>query len=85
MLSNEFSLSEYTKIDVGWGFAPCTPHCGSLQRSRGPLRGRRGMEPGGGEGRTKGGGRGEGTQRGNGRDGKMGKLGGIAPSLLVVG
>jgi len=22
MLSNEFSLSEYTKINVGWGFAP---------------------------------------------------------------
>jgi len=22
LLSNEFSLSEYTKIDVGWGFAP---------------------------------------------------------------
>ena len=21
-MTNEFSLSEYTKIDVGWGFAP---------------------------------------------------------------
>ena len=29
-----FSLSEYTKIDVGWGFAP-TP-LGSLQRSPRP-------------------------------------------------
>jgi len=43
-------LSEYTKIDVGWGLRP-TPYWGSLQRSpdplagfKGALCGRRGME-----------------------------------------
>ena len=51
MLSNEFFLSEYNKIDVGWGgFAP-DPTEGAysappdlLLVSRGPLRGRMGME-----------------------------------------
>ena len=45
-----FSVSEYTKIDVSWGFAPDT--LGELTAlllrpqlvSRGPFRGRRGME-----------------------------------------
>ena len=47
-----FSLSEYTKIDVGWGFAP-DPTGGAysapLSLSRGPLHGRRGMEGRGGK------------------------------------
>jgi len=53
LLSNEFFLSEYTKVDVGW--ASARPHWGSLQRSpdllvsRGPLRGRRGMKGRGGK------------------------------------
>ena len=48
--SSEFFLSEYTKIDGGWGFAPnLTPQIPKLV-STGPLRGRRGME-----GRTRGG------------------------------
>jgi len=47
-----FSLSEYTKIDVGWGFTPDPtggaysgpPGPGPLLVSRGPLRSRRGMK-----------------------------------------
>jgi len=60
LLSNEFSLSEYSKIAVGWGFDP--DHTGELTAlprlpnmvSMGPLRGRREMEGRGGEGRTRG-------------------------------
>jgi len=50
LLSSEFSLSEYSKIDVGWGFTP-DPTGGSLQRKEGN----------GGEGRE---GLGEGEKRG---------------------
>jgi len=52
LLSNEFSLSEYIKIDVGWGFAPDTTGGAysappdSLAGFKGPLRGRRGMDGG---------------------------------------
>jgi len=71
-----FSLSEYTKIDVGWGFAPdptgeltALPQT-SLLVSRGPLPGRKrmeGREGSGGLGR----GRGKGWVKGEcGRDGK---------------
>jgi len=52
-MSNDFSLSEYSKIDVGWGFAPY-PTGGSLQRSPDPLVGFKGaasrQEENGGEG-----------------------------------
>ena len=87
MLSNEFfSLSEYTKIDVVWGFALDRPTGGaSLQRSpdllagfKGPLCGRRRMEgmerPGGGEREREG---------KWGREGKW-EVGGIAPLLLGI-
>jgi len=43
-----FSLSEYTKIDVGWGFHPY-PHWGSLQRSPDPYLVSRGHFAAGGE------------------------------------
>ena len=81
MLSNEFSLSEYTKIDLDWGFdfgvicsaLPQTPYL----VSRGPLRGRRGME---GRERT----RGRGIRKGG--MGKGGRKGGSwGNSALVVG
>ena len=36
-----FSLSEYTQIDIGWGFAS-DPTGGSLQRSPDPLAGFKG-------------------------------------------
>jgi len=44
LLSNEFSLAEYTKIDVGWGFAPDPIGRPRPYISRGPLRDRRGIE-----------------------------------------
>jgi len=52
-----FSLSEYTKIHVGWGFAPTPPGeltalPDPLAGLRGPLRGRREWRR---EGRTRGG------------------------------
>jgi len=74
-----FSLSEHTKIDVGWGLVP-DPTGGSLQHSpdpylvsRVPLRGRREM----GEGKEGLGDR----KRGKGEWGREGKgeIGGIAP------
>ena len=50
-----FSLSQYTKIDVGWGFAT-DPTGGAystppnpLTVFKGPLRGRRGMDGRGGK------------------------------------
>jgi len=68
-----FSLSEKTKIDVGWGFAP-DPTRGAysappdpLAGFKGPLRGRRGIK-----GRTRGEGR-EG-KGGMGKGGQKGKL-----------
>ena len=39
-----FSLSEYTKIDVGWGFAPNPTgeaYSALIAGFKGPLRGRR--------------------------------------------
>jgi len=49
------SLSQYTKIDVGWGFAP-DPSVGAysappdlLVGFKGPLRGRRGIKGRGGK------------------------------------
>jgi len=79
-----FSLSEYTKIDVGWGFAPdLTGELTALPQtswlvSRGPLCG-------GGEwkgGKDYGRGEGKGGERGMGRVGKRGSWGNNA---LVVG
>ena len=80
-----FSLSEHTKIDVGWGFAP-DPTGGAYSASqtlylvsRGPLRDRRdGIE----EGRTKEGQEGKGGERGNAEGMEKGEIGDIA---LVVG
>jgi len=49
LLNEFFSLSEYTKIDVGWGFAPDPTGGGysvppdPIAGFKGPLRGRRGM------------------------------------------
>jgi len=73
LLSNELFLSGYTKIHVGWGYAP-DPTEGAYIAPRPPswLRDRKGME--GREGRTRGRGRGE--ERGK------GVVGGIAPWLL---
>ena len=84
-----FSLSEYTKIDVSWGFVPDPTE--SLQRSpRLPscFQGGRfaaGREWRGEEGRTRGGEkRGTWEVRGNGEWKRKGKLGGIAPWLLGI-
>jgi len=72
LLSNEF-ITLYTKIDVGWGFAP-DPTGGAysappdtLAGFKGSVRGRRVME-----GRTRGG---EGRKGGREKGEKMGKLG----------
>jgi len=78
-----FFLSEYTKIDVGWGLR-YRPHWGAYSApsdpqlvSRGPLRGRRGMEE-----RTRGGERGEERGKMEKRGEKRGVGGIIAPWLL---
>jgi len=81
------SFSEYTKIDVGWGFVPdptvraysAPPDL--LAGFKGPLRGRKGMEERGGLGEGR---KWEGMGKGEcGREGKGGKLQwGIAPWLL---
>jgi len=83
------SLSEYTKVDVGWGIAPDQTggaYSGALPRPPAGFKEAASRQEGnGGEGR---GGLGEGEdvkgreigQRG--REGK-GKVGGIAPWLLV--
>jgi len=78
------SLSEYTKIDVGWGFAP-TPNWGSLQRSHSRFQGGRfaaGGEWRGGDWRTREGGGKEGGTGGMGKGGEKGEVGGIASWLL---
>jgi len=57
LLSNEFfSLSEYTKIDVGWVFAQ-RPHWGAYSAPPDPLAGFKGaaLRQEGIEGRTRGG------------------------------
>jgi len=96
LLSNEFSLSEYTKIDVGWGFAP-DPTGGVYRVPKTPLLVSKGPLPAGGEWRGgerrtrvwgkegKRGERGNGEGRGKGGMGKRGEKGeveGIAPWLL---
>ena len=48
MLSNEFFLSEHTKIDVGWGFAP-DPTGGAYSTPLNPLVGFKGHFAAGGE------------------------------------
>jgi len=74
-----FSLSEYTKIDVSWGFAP--ELIGELAALPRPLAGFKGAAPrqdgNGGEGKTRGRGRrGKGGERGNGEGrGKRGSWG----------
>jgi len=79
-----FSLSEYTKIYVGWGFVPDpTGQAYSAPQTPSWVQGgrfaageeRRGQREGLGE-------EGKGGERGMGRDGKRGKLGN---SALVVG
>jgi len=83
LLSNEFSLSEYTKVDVGWDFAP-DPTGGAYEGAYSappyPLAGFKGaasrQEGKGGEGRERLGGerkRGRGKEEW-GRKGKRGKL-----------
>jgi len=73
-----FSLSEYTKIDVGWGFAPDSTD-GAYSAPPDPLAGFKGaasrLEGNGGEGR------GEWRERGN-RKGK--EKGEVGDSALVV-
>jgi len=69
LLSAEFFLSEYTKIDVGWGFL------GELQHSPRPLagfKGERQEEWRRGEGRIRENGEGKG---GMGKEGEKEKLG----------
>ena len=86
MLSNEFSLPEYTKIDVGWGFVP-DPTEGAYSAPPDPLAGFNWFQGGAsqqegneGEGKDEG----EGGKRGReGKGGIRGKLGGN--SALVVG
>jgi len=74
-----FSLSEYTKIDVGWGFAP-EPTGRAYSTTPDPLAGFKG-EWRGGEGGT--GGIGEGSGKGGmGKGWEKGEVGGIAPWLL---
>jgi len=79
-----FSLSEYTKIDVGWSFAPdptrpaYSSPPGPLLDSRGPLRSRREGREGLGEGN-----RGRDGNWGMGKRGENGEIGGN--SALVVG
>ena len=70
MLSNEFSLSEYTKIDVRWGFAP-GPTGGAYSALPDPLAGFKGaasrQEGNRGKGRERLGGgrkRGRGMEKG---------------------
>jgi len=77
-----FSLSEYTKIDAGWGFAPESTG-GAYSAPPNPLAGFKGplhsmREWRGREGRTRGRGRGE----GKGKGGEKGEVGGIAPWML---
>ena len=70
------SLSQHTKIDVGWGFAP-DPTGGAYRPPPDPLVGFKGPEGNGGEGREGlgAGGEGKGRERGDGEGGKREKLG----------
>jgi len=81
-----FSLSEYTKIDVGWGFAT-DPTGGAYSAFPDPLADFKGAtlrhKGNGGEGRTRGGGKRETEGKGEmGKGGVMGEVWGIAPWLL---
>jgi len=77
-----FYLSEYNKIDVGWGFAPDpTEAAYSVPTAgfKGAFHGRKGMEGRGGLGE----GRREGTGKMGNREGRgKREVGGIAPWLL---
>jgi len=82
LLSNEFSLSEYTKIDVGWDFAPdptegahSAPQIAGFKGSALRQKGNGGRE-GLGEGEE-----GREGKGGNGEE-RRGEVGGIAPWLL---
>jgi len=82
-----FSLSEHTKIDVGWGFAPDLTG-GAYSALPDPLAGFKGVasqqeEIGEVRKRLWEGERGEGRERGNG--GGRGKAGSWGNSALVVG
>ena len=83
-----FSLSEYTKIDVGWGFAP-DPTGGAYSAPADALAGFKGaasrQEGNEEEGREAlgGGEEGKGVERGNGEG--RGKGGSWGNSALVVG
>jgi len=73
-----FSLSEYMKIDVGWGFAP-DPTGGAYSAPPSLLAGFKGPRM---EGSTRRRGRGEGRGKGGmGREEKV-EVGGIVPWLL---
>jgi len=79
-----FSLSEYTKIDVGWDFAP-DPCRGAYSAPPDPLAGFKGaasrQEGKGGRERRRGE-EGKGRERGNGEGRGKAEVGGIAPWLL---
>jgi len=83
-----FSLSQYTKIDVGWGFAP-DPTEGAYSAPQIPYscmvsRGRFAAEGEwmGGEGRTRR--RGSGEEKGKGKEGKREKLGNSPWTMLAT-
>ena len=70
-----FSLSEYTKIDVGWGFAPIPkPHLGELTALPRPsiagFKGAASRQEGSGGEESEGLGRGEREERGKGEWGR---------------
>jgi len=77
-----FSLSEYTKIDVGWGFTP-NPTGGAYSAPP-DLAGFKGaasrQEGNGRDGRTKG--KRESEEKGGMGKGGKGEVGGIVPWLL---
>jgi len=79
-----FSISEYTEIDVGWGFAtdPTGVAYSAPQAFYSWFQGAASRQEGnGGQGRNRERGKGEGGEREWGREGK-GEVGGIAPWLL---
>ena len=71
-----FSLSEYTKNDVGWGFAICPkPHLGNYSASPAALN-KAAAGRNGGEGLAEGGEKGRGREREReGEEGSIGKEG----------
>jgi len=77
-----FPLSEYTKIDVGWGFAPDPRALSSLPNWFQEGLFAAGGEWRGGEIRNRRRVRGKGRENGNGMGGERGEVGGIAPLLL---